>query len=144
MVHLGLCFFILHLRSRSYGTPISTYHFCNLKLTFLRYELFHTSCINLWQICHTFHFLSQYFLFSHNLHVLFYNQYILVYLLFFVTAWQERELKMSNLPLSPSLEREHFLLSCWVCWVPPTSILDIALIFLHGEGVKVSARRQGK
>jgi len=29
---------------------------------------------------------------------------------FFVTAWQERELKMSNLPLSPSLEREHFLL----------------------------------
>ena len=34
---------------------------------------------------------------------------------FFVTAWQERELKMSNLPLSPWLEREHFLLSCWVC-----------------------------
>ena len=144
MVHLGLCFFILHLRSRSYGTPISTYHFCNLKLTFLRYELFHTSCVNLWQICHTFHFYHNIFFFlttcmSFSITNIFWYIYF-----FFVTAWQERELKMSNLPLSPSLEREHFLLSCWVCWVPPTSILDIALIFLHGEGVKVSARRQGK
>ena len=100
MVHLGLCFFILHLRSRSYGTPVSTYHFCNFKLTFLRYELFHTSCVNLWQICHTFHFLSQYFIFSHNLHVLFYNQYILVYLLVFYcySMARKRELKMSELP----------------------------------------------
>ena len=60
MVYLGLCSFILQLRSRSYGTPISTYHFCNLKLTFLRYKLFHTSCVNSCQICHIF-------LFYHNI-----------------------------------------------------------------------------
>ena len=94
MVHLGLCFFILHLRSRSYGTPISTYHFCNLKLTFVRYKLFHTSCVNSCQICHTF-------LFYITTCVSFlYNQYILVYLLVFYcySMTRKRELKMPNLP----------------------------------------------
>ena len=95
MIHLGLCFFLYC--NWDLGVTVHLYqlnHFCNLKLTFLIYKLFYMSCVNLCQICRVFLFYHNLFIFITICMFFFYHQYILVY---FFTAWQERELKMPDL-----------------------------------------------
>ena len=119
MVHLGLCFFILHLRSRSYGTPISTYHFCNLKLTFLIYKLFHMSCVNLCQICRVFLFYHNLFIFITICMSFFYHQYILVYL-FFLQHGKKENLKCQICSLSVEKDESNVWGESWGNSTDPT------------------------
>ena len=99
MIHLGLCFIFLYC-NWDLGVTVHLYqlnHFCNLKLTFLIYKLFHMWCVNLCQICRVFLFYHNLFIFITICMSFFFHQYILVYLFFYSMA-RKRELKMSELP----------------------------------------------
>ena len=120
MIHLGLCFFLYC--NWDLGVTVHLYqlnHFCNLKLTFLIYKLFHMSCVNLCQICRVFLFYHNLFIFITICMSFFYHQYILVYL-FFLQHGKKENLKCQICSLSVEKDESNVWNESWGNSTDPT------------------------